>query len=181
MTAPEHDHPKRLRNELLGLMMRHQSQLLAHIYTLVPNWDDAEDVLGEASVVMIEKLDEFEPGTNFMAWASKICYWSARDFRSRCSRSKVIFDEATFELVAHRAEESTPRLSKKQVALQECLERLSEKDREFVMKRYQADGGVETAATQSGRSKQAAYKALARIRQKLYECISQRIRVAEEQ
>src|ERR1039458_5788418 len=66
------------RKELVALMTQHQRRIFSYIYTLVPNRYDAEDLLQETSVVICEKFDEFEPQTDFVAWACQIAYWRIR-------------------------------------------------------------------------------------------------------
>ena len=53
------------RKRLMALMTRHQRQIFAYIYTLVPRRHDAEDLLQETSLVICEKFSEFETGTDF--------------------------------------------------------------------------------------------------------------------
>src|SRR5215218_5768962 len=82
------------RKRLMGLMTRHQRQIFAYIYTLVPDRHDAEDLLQETSVVICE---------NFVAWACQIAWWRIRYSRQKFARSKVIFDDDVLESVAHTA------------------------------------------------------------------------------
>src|SRR5436190_157141 len=91
------------RKRLMALMTRHQRQIFAYIYTLVPDRHDAEDLLQETSVVICEKFDEFTPGTDFVAWACQIAWWRVRYSRQKFARAKVIFDDEVLESVAHTA------------------------------------------------------------------------------
>src|SRR5205085_9397094 len=91
------------RKRLMMLMTRHQRQIFAYIYTLVPDRHDAEDLLQETSLVICEKFDEFTPGTDFVAWACQIAWWRVRYSRQKFARSKVIFDDEVLEAVARTA------------------------------------------------------------------------------
>lgn len=51
--------------------------------------EGAEDVVQEAAVVALGKLDEFEAGTSFEAWMSQIVRFVALNSRRRSIRSKV--------------------------------------------------------------------------------------------
>ena len=44
------------RKRLMMLMTRHQRQIFAYIYTMVPDRYDAEDILQETSLVICEKF-----------------------------------------------------------------------------------------------------------------------------
>jgi DNA-directed RNA polymerase specialized sigma24 family protein len=60
-------------------------------------------------------------------------------------------------------------------ALSRCLQKLHARDRELVLTRYEPGCGVEHAAQRSGRSLEAAYKALGRIRKLLHDCVSHQL------
>jgi RNA polymerase sigma-70 factor (ECF subfamily) len=160
---------------LMGLMTRHQRQIFAYIYTLVPRRHDAEDLLQETSVVICEKFHEFRPGSDFVAWACQIAWWRIRYSRQKFARSKVIFDETILDAVARTASEMHAETDVRHVALAACLEKLPTRDREFVLTRYEPGGGVEEAARRTGRSIEAAYKALTRVRKLLFDCVTHQL------
>src|SRR3954447_18155967 len=88
---------------LMALMTRHQRQIFSYIYALVPNRYDAEDLLQEASLVICEKFDDFEEGTDFVAWACQIAYWRIRYSRQKFARSKVVFNQEIVDALAQTA------------------------------------------------------------------------------
>jgi len=163
------------RKQLVTLMTKHQRQIFAYIYALVPNRYDAEDLLQETSVVICEKFDQFEEGTDFVAWGCQIAYWRIRYSRQKYARSKVVFNQELLDAVAQTASEMTPELDERHVALANCLAKLPLRDRELVLTRYEPGNGVEQAARRSGRSLQAAYKALTRIRKLLMDCVTHQV------
>lgn len=172
-------HPQPLDAEsqkrLMALMTRHQRQVFAYIYTLVPRRHDAEDLLQETSLVICEKFSTFREGTDFVAWACQIAYWRVRYSRQKYARSKVIFNDEIFEAVASTASTMTGEIDIRHEALGCCLQKLPARDREFVLTRYEAGSSVEEAARQSGRSIVAAYKALTRIRKALFDCVTNQL------
>jgi RNA polymerase sigma-70 factor, ECF subfamily len=163
------------RKRLMALMTRHQRQIFSYIYTLVPNRYDAEDLLQETSLVICEKFDDFKPGTDFVAWACQIAYWRIRYSRQKFARCKVVFDERVLESVAHTAAPLLDELDDRHEALAKCLGRLPNRDRELLLTRYEPGSGVEEAARRSGRSLDAAYKALARLRKALFDCVTHQL------
>ena len=160
------------QKELMALMTRHQRRIFSYIYTLVPRRHDAEDLLQETCLVVCEKFREFQPGTDFAAWACQIAYWRVRYSRQRFARSKVVFDQDVVDAVAQTAAAMAPELDERHEALANCLQKLYPRDREFVLRRYEPGSGVKEAAHGSGRSMDAAYKALNRIRKTLLDCVS---------
>lgn len=156
----------------MSLITRHQRQIFAYIYTLVPDRHDAEDLLQETSLVIWEKFDDFTPGTDFVAWACQIAWWRIRYARQKFARSKVVFDDEVLEKVAHTAHTMRPELDERHEALSRCLQKLAPRDRELLLTRYEPGCGVAEAAERSGRSMDAAYKALNRLRKLLHDCVT---------
>jgi RNA polymerase sigma-70 factor (ECF subfamily) len=163
------------RKRLIALMTRHQRQIFAYIYTLVPRRHDAEDLLQETSVVICEKFHEFRPDTDFVAWACQIAWWRVRYSRQKFARSKVIFDQDVLDAVARTASTLANELDARHEALAHCLGKLPHRDRELVLTRYEPGNGVAEAARCSGRSLDAAYKALGRIRKLLLDCVTHQL------
>jgi RNA polymerase sigma-70 factor (ECF subfamily) len=163
------------RKQLMTLMTRHQRRIFSYIYTLVPRRHDAEDLLQETSLVICEKFRDFHPGTDFVAWACQIAYWRIRYSRQKFARAKVVFDQDVLDAVAKTAGTMTAELDERHEALAHCLQKLHARDRELVLTRYEPGFGVKEAAKRSGRSMEAAYKALNRIRSTLFDCVTHHI------
>lgn len=163
------------QKELVSLVTRHQRRVFSYIYALVPNRHAAEDLLQETNLVICEKFSEFRPGTDFVAWACQIAYWRIRNARQKFARSKVTFNQDVLEAVAATAAPMAGEVDARHEALEHCLGRLHPRDREMMLTRYEPGCGVAEAARRSGRSMQAAYKALARIRKLLFDCVTARL------
>jgi RNA polymerase sigma-70 factor (ECF subfamily) len=160
---------------LMTLMTRHQRRIFSYIYTLVPRRTDADDILQETSLVICEKFDEFEEGTDFVAWACQIAYWRVRYARQKFARAKVFFNQDVLDVVATTADTMCGELDARHEALLSCLQKLTPRDREFLLTRYEPGCGVSEAARRSGRTITAAYKALTRIRKLLFDCVNHQL------
>jgi len=163
------------QKELVSLVTRHQRRVFSYIYALVPNRHAAEDLLQETNLVICEKFAEFRPGTDFVAWACQIAYWRIRNARQKFARSKVTFNQDVLDAVSATAASMAGEVDARHEALEYCLGRLHPRDREMMLTRYEPGCGVAEAARRSGRSMQAAYKALARIRKLLFDCVTARL------
>ena len=161
----------------MALMTQHQRRIFAYIYTLVPDRYDAEDLLQETSLVICEKFDAFKEGTDFVAWACQIAYWRVRYARQKFARSKVVFQQELVDALAQTAAVMPEELDQRHEALAHCLQKLPTRDRELVLTRYEPGSGVPEAAKRSGRSLAAAYKALARIRKLLLDCVTHQLEI----
>ena len=172
-TAPEALGPDK-GNLFLRLFLQNERRLYAYILALLPNRADADDVLQEASVVMWDKFDERHPPEDFTAWGCRIAYFKVLDFLKKRQRCKVRFSQAMLERVAETAIEqaSTLQLDRRREALVDCIARLAPRDRDLIGRRLSRGATTRSTADQLGRSVDAVYKALARIRQALFECVT---------
>jgi RNA polymerase sigma-70 factor, ECF subfamily len=162
------------RKLLVSLLARHQRQILGFIHTMVPRIQDAEDIFQETCEVICEKFDSFSPGTDFLAWACEIARWRVRAARTAFARSKITFSDEVVDQLAQTMANMRQELDLRSDALELCLKKLPDRDRDLVTSRYSLGASIEEAAEQNGRSLDAAYKALARIRRVLYDCVSRR-------
>nr|WP_261361771.1 sigma-70 family RNA polymerase sigma factor [Aeoliella straminimaris] len=159
----------------MQLFVVNQHRILGYLLTLVADRNIAEDLLQETAVTLLTKFDSFEQGTDFTAWACQVAYWKVKNYRRSCARSKILFSEKFIDKLSERTVEMGPTLDDRRKALDSCLERLDERDRAFLMARYEPDGSVARAGQTAGRTTQAAYKALQRLRRTLRDCVSLRL------
>src|SRR5437764_8983979 len=76
------------RTELLvRLLSRHQEELFRYIFTLLPNEDDAREVLQETSVALFRKFADYDPDKPFLAWAHGFAYLEVLKQRERTQRN----------------------------------------------------------------------------------------------
>jgi RNA polymerase sigma-70 factor (ECF subfamily) len=158
----------------LRLFLQNERRLYAYILTLLPNRADADDVLQEASLVMWDKFDAGQPPADFVAWGCRISYFKVLDFRKKCHRSRVLFSQPLLERLAETAVEhrAALQLDERREALAGCLAKLSRRDRDLLARRFAEGATTQSTATEVGRSVDAVYKALAKIRQALFECVT---------
>jgi RNA polymerase sigma-70 factor (ECF subfamily) len=158
----------------LRLFLQNERRFYAYILTLLPNRSDAEDVLSEASLVMWDKFDAAHPPDDFAAWGCRIAYFKVLDFRKKHRRSRVHFSQALLDRVAETAVEQAEalQLDERREALACCIEKLAPRDRDLLTLRFMRGSSTQAVATQVGRSVDAVYKALAKIRHALADCVT---------
>jgi RNA polymerase sigma-70 factor (ECF subfamily) len=161
----------------LRLFLQNERRLYAYVLTLLANRADTEDVLQEVSLVMWDKFDERCPPDDFAAWGCRIAYFKVLDFRKKRQRSRVQFSQAMLDRIAESAIEQAGalQLDERCEALATCLARLPAWERDLLSRRYSQGDSVQDIAAQLGRSPDAVYKALARLRQVLFECVTHRL------
>jgi RNA polymerase sigma-70 factor, ECF subfamily len=159
----------------LRLFLQHQRRLYAYILTLLPNRADADDLLQEVTLVMWDKFDADDPPAEFAAWACRIAYFKILDFCKKRHRSRVLFSQAMLERVAETAIEQAAalQLDERREALADCIAKLRPPERDLLARRFADGATTESTAAQVGRSVDAVYKTLARLRQALFDCVTQ--------
>ncbi len=163
----------------LRTLAEHERWLSAYVYTLVARLADADDILQECKVVMWKRFSTFEPGTNFRAWARTIALHQVLNFRRSEKRRPYSTQDAAFiEAIAAEVERRSDHFDRKADGLKLCLRKLPEAHRAIVLWRYYEDNGIEEIAAKSGRTVDAVYRLLSRIRVVLNECINRQLAAA---
>jgi RNA polymerase sigma-70 factor (ECF subfamily) len=164
---------------LVRLLSRHQEELFRYIFALLPNEEDARDVLQETSVALYRKFSEYDVEQPFLPWAFRFAYLEVLKQRERNQRGSRLFNPELIERLAREREQHEPVLQARVQALEHCLAQLPSSDRALIRQRYQDRTPTDEMARQSGASRRTLFRSLDRIRRLLYECINRRLAVTE--
>ncbi|MBT7959707.1 MAG: sigma-70 family RNA polymerase sigma factor [Akkermansiaceae bacterium] len=164
----------------IGDITRFQTQLRAYIISLMSGLSGAEDVLQETNIVLWEKRAKFEPGTNFRAWACAIARLEVKAHRRQMYRLGItMLDEELADQLAEplQSDEETPEEHLQ--ALEQCLARLREPERELIEHRYFSKSTLGAFAARRGQSTETLRNSLYRIRAALRKCIQDKLAISE--
>ncbi|WP_425395375.1 sigma-70 family RNA polymerase sigma factor [Aeoliella sp.] len=161
--------------QFVRLSAEHQRHVYLHILAQLPNRTDADDVMQETSLVLWRKFDDFQPGTNFRAWACRIAHFEVLKFLEKSGRTGAHFDSDVAKCIAQTMEDRADELDERRAVLDGCLKKLRDHDRELVRARYVDGMAARQLAHHSGRSVDAVYKTLQRIHRALLNCIERAI------
>lgn len=153
------------------LFVQHEARLYGYIRSLVVHRADAEDLLQETASVLWQKFDQFEPGTNFLAWAMCIARHQVQHFRRQEKHNVLQFTDAFQELLAADTVAESARLSDLQNLFHGCLGKLPPSDLELFKLRYVTESTTNSLAEKLGRPASTIYNAIRRIRQSLADCV----------
>jgi RNA polymerase sigma-70 factor (ECF subfamily) len=167
------DGPHDRAERFVQLLGRHQRRLFLYVMTLVPDWNDAQEVLQETNLVLWREFHQFQPGTNFAAWACKVALHRVLAWRKRRQRDRLEFTDAFLLAVDEEADAAADELDDRARHLARCIDRLPPHHREMLRLRYAENHAIDAIAARLGRSADAAYRALSRIRHALHDCVSQ--------
>jgi RNA polymerase sigma-70 factor (ECF subfamily) len=170
------------RNEdFMRLFSANQRRIYGFVAAMIPRTADVDDVFQEVSMSLWRKFEDFEPGTDFAAWAIQFArFLVLKHYEKQRQLGRVVFDDELLNLIADQSVTATEKLDGRIEALRDCLQKLPRRSRELLNLRY--DAGLKTCREVAGhvdRSVDATYKALSRIHDKLMQCI-ERALLSEE-
>jgi RNA polymerase sigma-70 factor (ECF subfamily) len=96
-------------------------------------------------------------------------------FRRDRARDRHVFGEDVCELLARTVEEQSETLEAERRALDRCLQKLPDRQRQLVQAAYAPGTRIDQLASQIDRSAMALYKNLHRIRLALLDCTRQEL------
>jgi RNA polymerase sigma-70 factor (ECF subfamily) len=97
-------------------------------------------------------------------------------YHEQQKRKGAVFSNELIAILADEAEQidSTDHTARRR-ALESCLQKLSSPERELVMAPYLHHGRIGELANLGGTSANALYKKLGRLRQRLRDCMTERL------
>jgi RNA polymerase sigma-70 factor (ECF subfamily) len=172
--SPKND--DRSQQQFLRLFLASEPQLRRYVAVLVPNLDDAQEVIQQTAAVLWEKFDQYDPALPFTPWACRFALNISKQWLARKRRWASILKEDFAMQLIHRRDAIESRIDGRLRHLENCVGKLPPAHRLLVDGYYARRVGVEQLAAESGRSVAAVYKALQRVRHALQACIEQALR-----
>jgi RNA polymerase sigma-70 factor, ECF subfamily len=164
------------RAEFAMRLRSHQTQLFGYIYSLVRNFDDADDLFQQMSLVLWDKFDQFDPSRSFVNWACGVARYEVLNFVRARGRNRLYFsDELSLVLVEAQESLEHEQLLERRDALAGCMKKLRQKDRELVEAFYERPACIHDVARSSGRSTHSLHNSIRRIRRALFDCVQHRL------
>ncbi|MEM6257728.1 MAG: sigma-70 family RNA polymerase sigma factor [Planctomycetota bacterium] len=151
-----------------------QSRLYAYILTLTGDREQAREVLQETNLVIWRKAEDFEPGTNFIAWVFRIARFQVMAHRQKIARDRLVFDDELLTGITDIFDEDDP-YDDRQEALSDCIQAITPNHRNLLNIRYRDGLSVKEIASQLSKSPNAVAKVLHRTRLALMKCIEQKL------
>ena len=160
--------------EFERLFSQCEPDIKAFVFTLLPNWSDAEDVLQRTRIILWQKFVQFQPGSNFKAWALQVARFEVKNFRRTQRSDRLCFDDELVDSLAEVRGSLIDELERRRAALDQCLRKLRASDRQIIRHCYGPKATTtKDAAERLHRPVNTLYKALNRIRRTLSECVQQ--------
>lgn len=157
--------------DFIELFVANQRRVFGYVLTALPRMEDAREVFQATCIVLLNKASQYTPGTDFARWACQIAYFEICNYRRKRHRDLMILDSQVLDTLASKQVENWDQAERRARALEVCLSRLSQQDRELIKARYQRDVTARQLAADLSRPADTVYKALRRIRRRLQYCI----------
>ncbi len=158
-------------SEFMRLYMTHESKIRGYVLCMVNNWADTDDIVQEAAIVMMKKFQGFDSPEHFLKWALRVAHFEVMNHVKKRSNRLPLFSPAVLEAIEEKAAREVQRQDLRREALQSCIRKLRERDRELLLLRYEVGATTQSVAQAVGRSVEAVYKVLNRIHHQLLMCI----------
>ena len=155
----------------MRLLVEHEPRVRSFLRGLLPTWHDVEEVTQETSLIAWRKFDDFEDGTSFGGWLLTIARFEALKYRRRVARSPLVFADDVWELLAETSSrEDVPKMRRRH--LEPCLAKLKTGQRDLLLKAHTSGVVMRELAVKSGKSEQAFYKVIQRLRAVVLTCVT---------
>jgi RNA polymerase sigma-70 factor (ECF subfamily) len=164
----------------VALTVRYERRVRLFISTLHPERGDVDEIVQDAWLVAWKKLDIFrytdeEPDEEFVRWICTIARYEVLKYRRKSVPRLVLNEEVIDKLTALQFEKAD-YFEARHDALAGCIENLRPRDKELIRRRYEENFSVHEMAVAIGRSADAVYKSLNRIRTSLLACIERTLK-----
>lgn len=171
MPTPDSHQPS---EAFIRALTESQSVIRGYCQASLGHGDEAKEALQRTSITLWRKCGDWDPAADFTRWAISVAKFEVlgvlRDRNRRDAR--FVFDPDVVEMMADEAKHTA---SPKAEALELCLGKLSESNRETLAAHYVHGHSIQEIATTCGKGTSAVKVMMLRLRGKLRECIENRM------
>jgi RNA polymerase sigma-70 factor, ECF subfamily len=152
-----------------------QGPLTAFVRSLVPDFQQAEEVLQRVATALVRKFDRYDSNRSFAAWAIGMAKYEVLYFRRERATDRHVFNDEIVDSIALSYQMLVEEADPYRDALQRCVEGLEGRAKRVVELRYGKGLTSPVVAREMRLSAGAVRMLLSRVRQSLRECIEQRL------
>ena len=163
--------------QFIHLLSSNHYRIYAFIQSLVVNDSDADDIMQDTSTIMWKKFDDFELGTDFVAWGVTIAKYRILEYRNK--KKDYALSVETLTMLADESERMMPEIETRYRVLQGCLSKLKEQDRNLLKLRYTYSYSARMIAKRVGMTVNMVYRHMSRIKLLLINCVRKQLRTEE--
>ncbi|MEM6505123.1 MAG: sigma-70 family RNA polymerase sigma factor [Planctomycetota bacterium] len=163
------------RRELARQWVTVQPTVSAYIWSCVPDFHAAEDLLQDVAEDVASSFDRYDADRPFVGWVLGIARFKVIDYYRKNDRDRHVFQGESLERLVAAFETVFPEIDPKREALEHCIEKLQAKSRRALELRYEQDMKPAQIADVIGSTPGSVRVTLTRIRTALSKCIETRL------
>ncbi|HET6407908.1 MAG TPA: sigma-70 family RNA polymerase sigma factor [Chthoniobacteraceae bacterium] len=173
MSSSEPDH-EQARESVNALFVQFSPEIRGFILALMPNMSRADDVFQETFLTVSRKAADFQPGTNFLAWACTIARFKVLEAGRKRPNDLQPMSEEVLESLSAVVPEPVNQEHELQL-LNECMEELHPHTRRAMELRYEQGHKPAEIARRLSWTAESVYVVLSRARAALRDCVTRKL------
>lgn len=159
---------------LARMLLEQRDALFGYLLALVRNWNAAEELFQEVSLVVLQKGQEGLEVDQFGPWSREIARRLVLNYWKTSSRTRLVLSTPALDSLDRAFEEHDEKVEGRRqerlLQLRRCLQSLPDHLRRVVDLRYEESLPLQEIARRLGRSAGSVQVALSRIRMQLHQC-----------
>lgn len=149
-----------------------QPSVARFIHSFIRNPSDAEDVLQEVALVIVDSVGRYDPDRPFIGWALGIARNVTKAYlRKKLKQLPGTTDESAVDRVAEAFEGFHPHLEDRKQALADCIRKVPTKGQQLLSQHYEKGLKPAEIAAQEGKGANHIAVMLHRLRASLRKCV----------
>ncbi len=166
---------RHITEEIAILWTNAQPAVAAFVMSIVPRFQDADDILQQVAVAVIKNYDKYDKDHPFVAWAIGIAKNEVLMYHRKNSQSKLMFSERAIQTISEVYEKESAKFDDMRKALDVCSKKLKGRWRLMLEMHYVSELSIPRIAQKLGMTHSAVYTTFHRIRISLRDCINRQM------
>ncbi|MCM8532940.1 MAG: sigma-70 family RNA polymerase sigma factor [Lentisphaeraceae bacterium] len=165
-------------NAFSTIIQAYHVQVRALIGAQIADKHNADDIAQQTFVFAFQKLDDYQIGTNFLAWLRAIARNKVLTHIRKCSQSNKKLQSFRKQNIYNLSSELFEQgmVEQRLEALGDCIENLTHEKQDFLQKVNGRNSTLAELADHLGRSSTAVRKQASRVYSILRDCITKKLR-----
>ena len=159
----------------ISLLSEHGGMLRGMIRNGVRGQMEVDEVMQRVSLIAWKKFGQLNDPSGFPKWAATIARFEIMKFRRERARDRLQFNDRVTQMLMTESIEETEIRDHRIHLLEECLKELPEDRRELVMQAYKSESSMKKLAELIGRTPEALYQMMSRLRMTLLLCVERKM------
>lgn len=161
------------QDELIRVLLEERRAITAYARSIVFDSELAEDVYQNVAIVALRKVDQINDTAGLLSWLLTITRFEALSEARKRKSAPRLFGDDVLDVLDDSWEKhlENARSGRVDQALEHCLSRLTDRDRELLRLRYSAGLRGADLARAINRSLNTCAVALSRVHRKLRTCM----------